>query len=111
MGADLVFNAIWARQDRTIDFETLRLAVDVPRDEDYTDDEEQDATLDDVNELETQWNGNNDRSTSYFFVGPYKILITGGTSWGDSPSEFFDSLQRLWGLPNEALEKAGFFVE
>jgi len=36
-----------------------------------------------------------DRSTVYFPFGEWQLIICGGTSWGDTPSECFDAINFL----------------
>jgi predicted nuclease with TOPRIM domain len=36
--------------------------------------------------------------SSFDFMG-YTIFITGGLSWGDSPTETFDTFERFWEMP------------
>lgn len=61
-----------------------------------------------INDLEAlccAWAGKL-RSANVLLVGNKRMLITGGESWGDSPSEFFDSLRRL--VECGVTRKAGF---
>ncbi len=35
------------------------------------------------------------RELDWFQLGPYRLYLTGGLSWGDSPTELFDVICRL----------------
>ena len=49
----------------------------------------------DLKNVEAAWGGNHREGTS-FTIGGHEILVTGGLSWGDMPTELSDSIDRLW---------------
>lgn len=50
------------------------------------------------------------RDTTSFSVGEYNIYVTGGMSWGDSPSDTYDAINFLFNFPNSVWQEAGFEV-
>ena len=131
MGADLLISWLWTTQPDKIDFEKARAVIrtelaampEVPTDEfwkrwDPNDDfgsfgdlegaDIQKQLLADTDEIASLWNleqGYRDcfRST----IGPVEVLMSGGMSWGDSPTEMFDTINRWGSTP--AAQEAGFF--
>lgn len=47
-------------------------------------------------EVKNAWNGGYRRDTSVFHRGHEKVLVTGGLSWGDDPSDMFAAIQDLY---------------
>jgi hypothetical protein len=126
MGADLLMSWLWTTTPDKVDFDKARALIreelsvvpDVPDAEfwkrwdpngDFEDSEIiKDGLLADTDQIAALWNGEYQRDAFRTTIGPIEILMTGGMSWGDSPSEFFDVLNR-WGN-SEAARAAGFFV-
>ena len=49
-----------------------------------------------VAEVKDAWNGGYRRDASVFHRGHEKVLITGGLSWGDDPTDMFATIQDLY---------------
>jgi len=60
--------------------------------------------IESLEEIKQAYTGNHRELTSLEFR-PYRVFITGGMSWGDSPSTLFNTLQTLTEL--EILEATG----
>lgn len=128
MGADLILAHIWTtKSDAELDWdaglrsiETLKYdEVEDPENfEDYPDDDPDDDVfmekyirpqmLEDWEEFKNLWAVpvNLGRDVDLCTFGPVRVLITGGMSWGDSPTDTFDTLNRIDTKP---LRAAGFF--
>lgn len=63
--------------------------------------------LADLNEIRSYWEGHTDRVTDVFRFGPVRVLISGGITYGDDPSEMFTVMTRV---PDKVAEAAGFFA-
>jgi hypothetical protein len=135
MGADLIASWIWTTQPQKIDFEKARALIreefdaldkaddvfpqgflerwdpneDVVWDgSDTTAEEFRNALLSDTNHLEQLWTeAETPRDAFVADIGPVRVLLSGGMSWGDSPTEEFDVLNRWGNTP--AAKAAGFF--
>lgn len=130
MGADLILAHIWTtKPDSELDWDAARSAIealtvdDVDSESHYswndaevpTDDEEflskkvRPGVRNDLEEFKSLWQAslsNLPRDADMCTMGPVRALITGGMSWGDSPTETWDLLSRL---PDSVLKAIGFF--
>jgi hypothetical protein len=122
VGADLLITALVIETGRTPDFETARAAietvsssqVEIP-DEFWDHDPYTDAGLDAIrsqlrdslSELEAALQQS--RELASFGLRGATVYLTGGMSWGDSPTELFETFSRLWAVP-AVLVAAGFEV-
>jgi hypothetical protein len=113
MGADLIIQVLSIDEDKEPDWVAARdwIANVEEKAFDTELEDEQDArdrAHAHLHELESVWKGERgDRSiTGPFKLRDAKVLICGGTSWGDSPSELFDMISDLDSIG--ALMKAGF---
>lgn len=130
MGADLILNYVWAKKNSPPDWDGARKYI-----ENLTDTEiqehpeyEYEAMVHEMKEgdgkalshlrqkllkahdaIKAQWDGVWDRETFVVDIGIYRILITGGTSFGESPGDLFDCVQDWGNIPG--LEKFGFFPD
>lgn len=68
-----------------------------------------DRLLDCHDAIRSVADGNDSRSCYVVHIGKYDVLITGGDSWGDSPTEMFDMIQD-WGNLDK-LPNFGFFPD
>lgn len=135
MGADLILGWLWTTQPEAIDFDKAKATIESafntlgdtkPSAEflkrwdpgevfEYYDDDDgigaraiRDYLLDDTETLRRYWTEEEyARDFDKAQLGPVTALITGGMSWGDSPTETFDLIAR-WG-DTPAAEAAGFY--
>jgi hypothetical protein len=127
MGADLILAHIWTTKSNSeLDWdaglrsiETLKYddVAEPSNFEDYPDDDPDDAVfmekyirpqmLVDWAEFKEMWTDSHylPRDADLCTLGPVRVLITGGMSWGDSPTNTFDLLSRIDPVP---LKAAGF---
>ena len=133
MGADLLLSWAWTTKPDGIDFEKAREIIraeivdsvlgkdgvfdgeflkrwdinDSFNDDEISPADMREQLIEDTDILERLWKGEEFfRDADRITVGPVTMVITGGMSWGDSPTEFFDTLRR-WG-DTPAYEAAGF---
>ena|ERR1035437_7473744 len=128
MGADFILSHIWTmKKDEEIDWDAGIRAIDILAFDDVQDilsflEEDDYASLDaeraamesevrpqlraDWAEFRALWTGPMPRDADLCTFGPVKVLLSGGMSWGDSPTDTFDLLYRLQQVP---LRAAGFF--
>jgi hypothetical protein len=124
MGGDLLLSVVWSTKE-TIDFDAIGVAIRTLTEEQASkiqdlasgnwDDEHGEIDMEglgdqlviDLNELKSTWEGNDNRVAYTMKLGPMTVAITGGVSWGDSPTEEFDSWNRL--IEAGVLEAGGFF--
>lgn len=59
-----------------------------------------------LQEAKRVWEGDYRRDADVCVMGPVTVLITGGMSWGDSPTGAFSEWEYM---PYAALELVGFF--
>lgn len=138
MGADLLLSWLWTTEPEKVDFEKARALIRAEITSDCLDENEvwkpgvlerwdpnEDAVFDgsdvdaetlvkvliaDVDEVEKLWTGELEYRDAFVTdIGPVRVLLSGGMSWGDSPSETFDVLNRFGNTP--AAKAAGFFDE
>jgi hypothetical protein len=122
MGADLLLAYVWTTEPEKIDWPKGRAEVaylntaDVALDDfDFTGAPEDDTQFmdevvrpqvyRDLEELKAYWEGLSDRATDTYQFGPVRALISGGTSWGEDPSEMWTVIVRM---PQKVLEACGF---
>lgn len=126
MGADLLLEAVWSRVDTELDYEagkrvaqTLaedavqRLREQAPYLDDSTADEVRERAADLVEEIKQGFDTASFARDVFTLRSPdgrWWVHLTGGTSWGDSPSELFDALNDLSAVP-EVLAAIGFVTE
>lgn len=134
MGADLLIANLWSAPDPTFDWEAGRQALAELTDAevlillDYAPwvDEGGDeaaaaaacrARLDDqltllAGELAGDGGGAFRRYLTWFDTPDrrWRCWLTGGMSWGDSPSDLFDAISELWAVP-KVLAAVGFRTE
>lgn len=122
MGADLLITALVIESGRTPDFDASRAAIEtvsssqieIP-DEFWDHDPDTDAGLgairgelrDSLGELEAALQQS--RELASFELRGVTVYLTGGMSWGDAPTELFETFSRLWAVP-AVLVAAGFEV-
>jgi hypothetical protein len=123
MGMDLLLNFVWADKNIEPDWVGARKHIENLTTEEandayvgtgqadfYTWDEYKEYLLRAHDIIFGAWlDGNYDRSTYTLDLGKYRVLVTGGDSWGDSPSEMFDYIQDWANVPG--LDKFGFYIE
>jgi len=134
MGMDLLLNFVWADKDKEPDWDGARKYIEDLSATDLQNHPEFEFHLwtgaisdrEDIADLEAgaslrnhllechdaikiAWDGDCDRATFNLNIGKYKVLVTGGDSWGDSPGEMFNQIQD-WGNV-EGLPKFGFYNE
>lgn len=51
------------------------------------------------------------RDATILSVFEYRVLLSGGMSWGDSPTDAFNAIFDLWQHAPEALRAAGFLLD
>ncbi len=102
MGADMVSAGLVLVDGVEVDWEPARARVaELQEDDvdDWFDDVEQMRVglLADITALEKAraGEGREARELDSFQLGPYRLYLTGGLSWGDSPTELFDVICRL----------------
>jgi hypothetical protein len=120
MGADLLIAALIIERDRSPDFDAARSAIESVRpdqieipDEFCEHDLETAAGLDaircdlqaSIGRLEAALQDS--RELASFELRGATVYLTGGMSWGDSPTELFETFTRLWAVP-AVLAAAGF---
>lgn len=123
MGADLITANLWSKPDVTLDWEAgLRAARELSDesvqalheqagiyDEEWEDDDS--PRLLAVTYVETvrdHFTGfTRDLNTFLTPDGRWRCWVTGGLSWGDSPSDLFDAVNDLYAVP-EVLRAIGF---
>jgi hypothetical protein len=122
MGMDLLLNFVWADKDVEPDWDGARKHIESLTAEEandayvgtgqadfYTWDEYKERLLRAHDNIKSAWFDDCDRSTFLVDIGKYKVLVTGGDSWGDSPSEMFDDIQDWGNIPG--LDKFGFYKD
>lgn len=120
MGRDLLLNFVWADNDKEPDWAGARKHIEnltaeeaddayvgTGQSEFYTWDEYKEYLLRAHDNVEAAWHGDYDRSTFVVNIGKYQVLVSGGDSWGDSPSTMFDYIQDWGNIPG--LDKFGFY--
>lgn len=126
MGADLLLEAVWSRVDTELDYESgkriaqtlaedavRRLREQAPYLEDSSAEEVRERAADMVQMVQEGFDPAmyaRDVFTLRSPDGRWWVHLTGGTSWGDSPSELFDALNELAAVP-EVLAAIGFVTE
>jgi hypothetical protein len=120
MGADLLVTALVIDQGRRPDFAAARAAIDSVGPAEIEDPDEfweldpetsdgldaiRSQLRDALNELEAalQWS----RELASFNLRGATVHLTGGMSWGDSPTRLSETFSRLWAVP-AVLVAAGF---
>jgi hypothetical protein len=123
MGADLIMAFWWTTKPEEIDWVKGSAAISYlditevdPDNFDGTGSPEDDgAFMDevirpqlqrDLEEIRRYWEGETDRATSVVQLGPVRSLISGGTSWGDDPSEMWTVMNRV---PDKIAMACGFY--
>lgn len=131
MGADLLLVCWWTTKPDEVDFDKGRAELasvtfddieaienfrygEYDSDDSRYEDEEvflaeiaRPQMLDAISEVEACWrDGVFDRATDVYRFGPVKVLITGGTSWGDDPSDMFTWMTLI---PDRIAVACGFF--
>lgn len=119
MGADLLLHHVWIRHGQAPDWAAAKAVIagmtdaetealesieytEVPTPALY-----RDSLLNDLEDVIDVWQ--NDRRVAYRTqIGPVDVLLTGGVSWGDEPTDEFRVIGRL--LETQAFETAGFFA-
>lgn len=66
-------------------------------------------SLESIDYLE-EANKNGQRDFSSVTLGHFTMLMSGGISWGDDPTESFTHLDRMGRLPAEVLTEMGFYT-
>jgi len=120
MGMDLLLNFVWADKDKEPDWDGARKYIEnlTAQEADnayvgtgqadfYTWDEYKEHLLRSHDLIKDAWFGDCDRSTYKVNIGKYEVLVSGGNSWGDSPSDMFDHIQDWGNIPD--LPKFGFY--
>jgi len=127
MGADLLLSIVWTTQEpKAIDFQAIGDAIENLSSEiaatniqDVASErwDKGDGILDiialrmqlheDLEDFRTVWNGEYRREAYSIRIGPLYVAITGGLSWGDSPTEEFDAWNRL--IESGVLEAGGLY--
>lgn len=117
MGADLLIAAVWIDPEKGADWDGLKKRIkestlselkDVTL---YTEDEKLDGddaylayvkeTLLEYTEAIRKYITGEDwaRDITTMRIGKYMVLITGGMSWGESPTEFSDAIWEFGNIP------------
>lgn len=125
MGADFICTFAWRPMGGPPGWDAVSRAIDAWDETDLADflvtiDEPEDC-LDEVGNIDgdkvraeahqillafrAAWEGP-PRDAAKTQIGPYEVLITGGMSYGDSPTETFDLIEQAYSLP---LSHAGFY--
>ena len=124
MGNDLLLNFVWVDKDREPDWDGAKKYIESLTEEEANDAYVGTGQIDLYDDFENyrkyllechdfikgvwikkDW----DRHTFFLNIGKYKVLVTGGDSWGDSPTELFDMIQDWGNIPN--LPKFGFYPQ
>jgi len=120
MGSELLLWMVWSTREP--DFDAVRTAIRALSDEallkkrsfmEYADigqgssSDFRELLLDDLDGLEQVWHGADWPDSLSTRMGPVKVAITGGESWGDTPSSDYDSWIRLEN--SNVLDAGGFF--
>lgn len=118
MGADLLISHIWTtKKDEELDWEHgLAKIQTLPLDDlrsyyEFDDDKAIEDIRSDFTDslllMERIWEGEElRRDVSVCTLGPIKVMLSAGVSWGDSPTEFFDTMEDM---PFPVLQAVGFF--
>lgn len=127
MGADLLVANLWSTPEATFDWEAgLAVAMTLTQEEaellanQCALDAEDDNVLREaarerahthVEVLREHFEGQHSRVLTWFDSpdGRWRAYLTGGMSWGDSPSDLFDAVNDLWAVPR-VLAATGFHV-
>jgi hypothetical protein len=122
MGADLLIAALVIDAGREPDFAAARAALDLLHQEQveipdqFSDhDPGTEAGLEAISEslcdslAELEEALQESRELASFELRGATVFLTGGMSWGDTPTELFDTFNRLWAVPS-VLAAAGFEV-
>lgn len=123
MGADLLLTALVIETGRAPDFDAARIAIEavtsaqieVP-DEFWDEDPDSDVGLEAIrHELRNSLDDleaalQQSRELASLELRGATVYLTGGMSWGDAPTELFDTFTRLLAVP-VVLAAAGFAVE
>lgn len=124
MGADLLVAHLPYRADTDLDFAAARTWIEdnvglvhersTGEDpEDVSDDsmaETRDEFMRMIGDLE-QAASDEARDATILGVFEYRGLLSGGMSWGDSPTDAFNAIFDLWQHAPEALRAAGFLLD
>lgn len=114
MGMDMVIAAVAWSDDTELDAEAGERALDtcavdeldpagIAADEDI--EEVRQNRKNDLRLIVEEAQAPNRRDTDWLKVGKWTLLLSGGGSWGDAPTDFFEKLQDM---PESALRAAGF---
>jgi hypothetical protein len=129
MGNDLLLNFVWWAKDKRPDWDAARAYIENLTEEQLKDhpefeymqmihsDDDDCSALEELkhrllcchDDIRSVADGNYDRHCYMINIGKYDVLITGGDSWGDSPSDMFDTIQDWGNLPG--LPEFGFFPD
>jgi len=122
MGADMLMAALVIGRGRLPDFDAAQVAIDSVRASDIEEPDEfldEDAASevgleairfqlrDSLSELEAAFQES--RELAWFELRGATVYLTGGLSNGDSPTELFETIRRLYAVP-AILAAAGFEV-
>jgi hypothetical protein len=120
MGADLIVTGAWAPVGRKMDRDAAYRTVGALEEGDMAQLEEEtgeayeslaalrESLLVSLKEFESVWTGEAyARDMAGIEVGQYSVLLTGGMSWGDTPTESYDVIRRLEAAG--VLRAAGFY--
>lgn len=123
MGADLLLAALWVRPDAPLDWEAgASVARGLPKDRCEVYARERGGLADeDADEIRERVEGHvadlrslltEGRDTTYVDNPDHtwRVWLTGGTSWGDSPGDLYDAISDLYVVP-EVLAAIGFRVD
>jgi hypothetical protein len=108
MGAELILHALWWEKDREIDWDAgfARIAkLKLKKSNDITKDDLRDK----LNNVKLACNDQNSEG-AVLEIDHLKILIAGGDSWGDDPSELYTDLSTLLEYAEPVLHAAGFLM-
>jgi hypothetical protein len=132
MSANLLVASLWSRPDQVFDFaagqaavkalsydqvvdavgEAAPWVVDEPATEEDAAQAARTYLADQVAELAGEFTNLDERRHLSWMdtpSGEWRCWVTGGTSWGESPSDLFDAINTLWWTPS-VLAAIGFTV-
>ena len=125
MGADFLVDYLWIKQPHTPNWLAAKEEIELLSDKQLADwcenyfwslfieDPASDAIRSELfalnSEIEEIWL-NVPRDCLILDVGPYAILITGGMSWGDEPTESYTTIAKWSALPLVP-NAAGFYKD
>jgi hypothetical protein len=108
MGADLIMDSVpYIREGFEPNWKAGFEKIDWLTKDGQILEDDQEFLEGELDEFKDMFNGSHRRDVTVHEIGPYDVILTGGMSWGDSPTELSSTITNLeeYGI----LEACGFY--